>query len=137
MLQIDFYVIQEQSPYAFACRVIEKAYQKGHQVWVETDSVEQAKQLDDLLWTFNDISFIPHGLADSEKTTHQVTLNPQINRPHHNDILINFSSTVPNFYTDFQRIIEFVSNDEQWRAISRQHFQYYRDQNFEINTHKI
>ena len=64
--QIDFYVLQEQSPggrFKLACRIVEKAYRLGHQVYVRTGSSDDTNILDDLLWTFSQNSFVPHQLS--------------------------------------------------------------------------
>ena len=64
--QIDFYVLQEQSPGGrckLACRIVEKAYQLGHRVYVRTGNADDTNVLDDLLWTFSQNSFVPHQLS--------------------------------------------------------------------------
>jgi hypothetical protein len=61
--QVDFYLLSDSEPRAAlktACRLAEKAYDQGLKVVVRTDSSAATAQLDDLLWTFSDRSFVPH-----------------------------------------------------------------------------
>ena len=57
--RVDFYVLNSPTPkqrWTFACRLTEKAYLRELRVVVLSASAEEAKALDDLLWTFNDRS---------------------------------------------------------------------------------
>lgn len=64
--RVDFYVLAGPKPAArlrFACRLAEKAYRLDHRVHLQTGSAAEAEQLDELLWTFRQGSFVPHELA--------------------------------------------------------------------------
>ena len=61
--RVDFYVLASQDPAArlrFACRLVEKAWQKHHRVRVQFDPGGELEAFDDLLWTYADRSFVPH-----------------------------------------------------------------------------
>src|SRR5882672_4387346 len=63
MPRVDFYVLEGSEPrprLVYACRLAEKAFLLEQRVSILTDSAEDAQQLDDLLWTFRDRSFVPH-----------------------------------------------------------------------------
>ena len=65
MTQIDFYILPEGGTgghEAVSCRLVEKVYKLGMNVYVHTDSAEQARRMDELLWTFRAGSFLPHAL---------------------------------------------------------------------------
>jgi DNA polymerase-3 subunit chi len=53
------------------------------------------------------------------------------------DILINLSGEVPACFSRFERVIEPVDNDPERRAVSRQHYCYYRDRGYPLNDRKI
>ena len=58
MTQVDFYVLKDDSALnrvQFACRLADKAYRLGHRVYIHTESAQQTRQLDDLLWTFQSL----------------------------------------------------------------------------------
>ncbi len=67
MPRIDFYVLPENAnTERFACAMIGKAWSKGNQVYVHSASRTDAIRFDDLLWIFNDISFLPHALLEED-----------------------------------------------------------------------
>ena len=52
MTQVSFYTLGEEGLDArilFACRLTDKAWKLGHRVFIQTQSTEQAKRLDDML----------------------------------------------------------------------------------------
>jgi DNA polymerase III subunit chi len=64
--RVDFYVLKSAAAkqrWAFACRLIEKAYLLNLKVLVLHDTLADAHALDELLWTFNERSFVPHKLC--------------------------------------------------------------------------
>ena len=150
MTQIDFYILADQSPVAgalFACKLVDKAYHLKHTIYVHTANQSQAQQLDELLWTFNPSSFLPHDFnapgKDSEEPIligcPQTGLQPssaqQITRFH--DVLVNLDETVPEFFGQFERVAEIVSGDDHVRNQARQRYKYYRDRGYSLNTHNI
>ena len=63
--QVDFYVLtaaDRRSRLTTACRLAEKAYDQGLRVAVRTSSPAETAEVDELLWTFSDRSFVPHGV---------------------------------------------------------------------------
>ncbi len=136
MPQVDFYIIKDNHPYQFAWRLIEKIYSKKHQVLIQVDSTQQAKFIDDTLWTYQDIQFIPHALLQ-DKIDAPILICQGDEPSNINDVLVNFSGQVPSRCHQFKRIIEIVANDENWKKISRTHFSFYKTQNFEIKTHQL
>ncbi|MGR9012177.1 MAG: DNA polymerase III subunit chi [Gammaproteobacteria bacterium] len=69
MAEVSFYILPTESledRYLFACKLIEKAYRSGSYCYVLTDSAEQSRLIDDLLWTFRAGSFIPHQIYTGE-----------------------------------------------------------------------
>jgi len=64
--RVDFYVLQSQAPqrrWNFACRLTAKAYLQNLAIVIWSESPGDAKLCDDLLWTFDDRSFVPHRMA--------------------------------------------------------------------------
>ena len=65
MSRVDFYILPEGTGTdRFACTMAKKAWSAGNRVHIHTQSEENARSMDDLLWTFRDISFIPHEIYD-------------------------------------------------------------------------
>ncbi len=47
------------------CKLVEHFYEENRKTQVSTGSTPDAQQIDQLLWTFSDTSFIPHRIHDS------------------------------------------------------------------------
>lgn len=141
MPKIDFYILHEEGQTArltFACRLIEKAYHNRHKIYIHTENQEDAYALDECLWTYRDDSFIPHHLVgDGPDPAPPVQIGFENKPEKQRDILINLSLKVPEFYTEFARVIELVSSDEAIQVISREHYRTYRTNGFSITTHKL
>ncbi len=62
MTQVDFYILDEKAPRSralFACRLTEKAFSLGHRVYVHAGTEGAARELDDLMWTFQSAASCP------------------------------------------------------------------------------
>jgi DNA polymerase III subunit chi len=140
-MRVDFYVLTNSDPnqkLLTACRLIEKAYNNGHRVFVYCDNQTQAHDVDELLWTYKEESFIPHNLqgeGPEPSPAVQIGYDPKL--CNYNDILINLSESIPVFFTQFKRTLEIVATDEAAKEISRQHYRYYKQNNLKIVTAEI
>ncbi|HEX5420404.1 MAG TPA: DNA polymerase III subunit chi, partial [Gammaproteobacteria bacterium] len=69
MTQVDFYILGEADGGArlrAACRIADEAVQLDRRVFICAGSELEARQLDDLLWTFSDGSFLPHCIVGAK-----------------------------------------------------------------------
>ncbi|MDH3915452.1 MAG: DNA polymerase III subunit chi [Chromatiales bacterium] len=145
MTRVDFYVLQagaEQQRAVFACRLAEKAHRHGLSIHIHTRGPAATANLDKLLWTFRDGSFLPHLTVDEAAQA-----DPQdITRVHvgHGEssgptdgLLINIGEDVPLFFSRFDRVAEIVGDDKSERERARDRFRFYRDRGYTLNTHKL
>ena len=141
MTRVDFYVLENQENLAqqrLACRIADKAYSKQHQVYVHTNDQQQTEQLDQLLWAYQDGSFLPHCQSQaSEAKATPVIIGHDHEPEEKTDVLINLADSVPPFYSRFERIVELVTGDEPTRLKARERYKYYRDRGYAIETHKL
>lgn len=143
MAQVDFYILPENGNQKyFACALIQKAWKQGNNIFVNTRSESEAAAFDDLLWTFKDISFLPHCLAANNNTEnspvvigHDNQANGQI--PDHTTIMLNLTDQIPRDTNKLKRILEIVAGSENERQQARKRYAEYRDQGHELNNHKI
>ncbi len=54
--------------------MLEKCAERGWRALVRSPDAERIKMLDDVLWTFSDASFLPHGTADAPFAARQPVL---------------------------------------------------------------
>jgi DNA polymerase-3 subunit chi len=141
MAEVSFYILPSESTqerYLFACKLIEKVYRSGCFCYVLTDSIEQSRQLDDLLWTFRPGSFIPHQIYTGEPPgIEKVILIGSLDaREHWQKILFNLSSRHPDIGPQTERILEILDNSETTKAAGRQRYRQYQKSGIKIITHK-
>ena len=141
-LRVDFYVLPSADPGSrlhFACRLTEKAYTLNNRTYAHVGDAARARELDELLWTFRDGSFVPHDVIEpgTSETASPVTIGtrpPERQKP---DLVINLTDTLLDGTDTFARIAEIVTSDEGSKSRSRQHFATYRDAGHSLETHKI
>lgn len=63
-MEVFFYHLMHQPLEAALPVLLEKTREKGWKAVVELGSQERRKAVDDLLWTYSERSFLPHGLDD-------------------------------------------------------------------------
>lgn len=142
MPQIDFYLLDQQvkdGRLRASCRLCKKIHTLGHTAFVQTPDLEQAKTLDDMLWTFDQSSFVPHGLYDPgrNKTAFPIVIGQQPPPNSGYNVLISLLDTVPEHYEEYPRVVEFVDCTPQDRAQARERYRLYRDRDCILETHEI
>ena len=142
MARVDFYVLEridERSRQVLACKLAEKAYRLNHTVYIHTSSPRDAELVNELLWTFRDGSFVPHGLAGNEDGTEEspVIVGYDADGARGRDLLINLCDEIPAFAESFPRVAELVTSEENCRRLSRKRYALYRDRGHTINTHNL
>jgi DNA polymerase-3 subunit chi len=139
--EVSFYILPTESledRYLFACKLIEKAYRSGSFCYVLTDSAEQSRILDDLLWTFRAGSFIPHQIYTGEQPEIEpVILIGSLNAPEHwQKILFNLSSRYPDIGPQTERILEILDNSETTKEAGRNRYRQYQQSGMKISIYK-
>lgn len=142
MAEVGFYVLPSESPperYLFACKLIEKAYRSGSFCYVLTDTEEQSRKIDDLLWTFRAGSFIPHELYTGEPPGFEkVILIGTLDAPENRQqTIINLSSRCPDDLGKIERVLEILDNSEATKKLGRDRYRHYQQSGVSITTHKM
>jgi DNA polymerase-3 subunit chi len=141
MPKIDFYILSNpdaKAHFAFACRLIEKAYKNRHRIYIHTDNQQDAHHLDEMLWTYREDSFLPHNLyGDGPEPAPPIQIGFNVTPEKHRDILINLSNQVPDFFKQFNRVLELVGSEPSIQEAGRERFRSYRTHGIEITTHKL
>jgi len=141
MTRIDFYILAEKArgdKFELACRLAEKAYLAGQRVCITTENDQDATQVNQLLWTYSQQSFIPHQL-DSEQdiALSPVMISSQLQQTDEHQVLINLASEVPACFSQFDRLLEPVDHNDDNKFSGRKRYRYYRDCGYTINNHEI
>lgn len=140
MTRVDFHILPASGkidPDRWACKLTAKAWRQGHRVYLQAASQAQALQLDELLWTFRDISFLPHCLAAEPSDTVRVTVGYGDAAPPENEVMINLAHPVPSFFSRFERVLEIAPAHEEGRSQARERYRYYQERGYQVTSHTI
>ncbi len=139
MSKVNFYLLkqgQSSEQYVFACRLCEKILSQKLQAYIHTDTKEQAHYLDDLLWSYRPESFLPHCVIDTEFDEDvSVVIGYADKYQKDFDVLINLSQNIPDFHSNYSRIVEIIPASEKGKALGRVRWKQYRDAEYELETH--
>lgn len=138
MTRVDFYILPEDnriSPLLYAARLVEKAFRRGHQIYIHTGDADQTQQLSETLWQRPE-SFLAHGAGPQQG--HQPIHISHLGEPgEHGDVMVNLAGTIPAFFSRFERVAEIVPGKPESRSQSRDNFRYYKERGYALKTHNI
>jgi DNA polymerase-3 subunit chi len=137
--QVDFYVLSGEAPgpEQLACRLAMMAWEQGHRVSVRTESGQDARALDELMWEIPTGRFLSHEVF-GQNTDAPVLIgehNEEI--PSDRDVVINLAHTVVPEPGRFTRLLEIVPARSRDREASRLKFRQYRSEGLEPAHHEI
>ena len=123
-----------------ACRLAEKAYDQGLRVAVRTSSPAETAEVDEMMWTFSDRSFVPHGVlpVDPEFAAATPVLVASGTLPDsHRDVLINLGTDLPADFASFTRVCEIVGGDETAKRAARERWRGYKSAGVTPESHNL
>ena len=141
--KVDFYVLAAADPRSrltTACRLAEKAYEQGLRVAVRTSAPAETVEIDELMWTFSDRSFVPHGVwpADPDfATATPVLISSGALPDSHRDVLVNLAADMPADFTAFSRICEVVAGDDDAKRRARLRWRGYKEAGLAPENHNL
>ena len=138
MTQVDFYLLSTSDValrLRYACVLAELEYKQGKTVYLNMQSPEDCKAIDEKLWSFRDNSFIPHNIAGAGTAPIIIGCAPNI--PTTDDVLINLCHPVPDFFSRFHHVKEIVIEEDKIKDETRKNFRYYKDRGYPLQHHKI
>ena len=145
MKQVDFYLISNQiidAKYKLASRLSNKLQRLDQSALIITDDENATTELDRVMWSFSDTSFLAHERLDNPKFHSKIQIgdaslaSANLLEIGYN-VLINISSDIPIFNHHFERIAEIVDQDETSKNAARVRYKRYQTEGFEIKTHNI
>lgn len=120
-----------------ACMLVAQLHAQGRQVWIHCDSDALAARLDQMLWLFEPLAFIPHvreGHPLSAQTPVRIGRDPSAAPVE--AVLLNLAGDVPAGFEQRSHIIEIVGRDPADRDAARARFVRYRQSGFDMQTFK-
>ncbi len=118
----------------FVCRLVEKAVRQGYRLVLQVRDVAEAEAFDQLLWTFRDRSFIPHGREHNPRAPVWISLGE--GDPEHYPLLVRVEPDHPApEWARYDRIAEIVTPARRQSAASQEREAAYRKAGFEFHEH--
>lgn len=120
-----------------ACALVAQWHAAGRRVWIHCDNDALATRLDQMLWVFEPLAFIPHvrdGHPLSDATPVRIGRDPA-SAPV-DAILLNMAHDVPAGFEQRAHIVEIVSQDPADRDAARTRYVRYRQGGFDMQTRK-
>jgi DNA polymerase-3 subunit chi len=137
---IKFFTNVDQR-FPFACRWTKKAVDAGRRLIVYAPEPGRAEQMDRLLWTFSQLSFVPHVMAGSAlaaETPVVIAANDDESLwPAHRDTLLNLSDEPPRAFAAFANLREIVSTDEDDARLGRSRYKHYRALGYHVGDENM
>lgn len=135
-----FHILAQSTPAArnlHAAKLVDKAWQQGDRVCIVCDTMQQAEELDELLWNFSPDAFIPHSVVPDSATTCAdpvgILLCPPVAEDW--DTVIVLSATLPADADRFKRLALVAHNDPSVLNQARSHFKQLRTLGIEPKVH--
>ena len=135
MTRIDFHS-NVTDRIAYACRLTRKARAADCRVVLLAQDNAQMHELDEALWRFSDLDFLPHVQAGDQlagRTPIILADADNAELPHH-QILINLSKSAPAHFARFERLFEIVSTNDDDKLAARQRYVFYKQRGYPL-TH--
>jgi DNA polymerase-3 subunit chi len=139
LTRVGFYIIENtdaRSRQRLALRLTDKAHQRGHRIFIHCEAEAEARELDELLWTFRPASFLPHALV-SDNAGEQICIGWGQEPAEHDDLLINLQTQVPTFIGRFRRVAELVNQEPARLQALRQSWRHYRERGYALEEHRL
>jgi len=132
MTEVKFFFNVEDKLH-FACRLAKKAVDEGKRLIVFAPSRDVEDRFDKMLWTFSQLSFVPHVLAGHNLASETpIVIASNETGLVHNEALLNLGDEPPAFFSRFEFLREIVSLDEDDRAKARERAKFYKSRGFEV-----
>lgn len=123
----------------YACRLLRKAHAAGGRIGV-VGPQDLLGALDQALWSFSALDFVPHCLASAPApllaatpivlATDSAQLPPA-------QVLVNLGAAVPPGFERFERLIELVDTSDADRAPARQRWRHYAERGYVMQRHDL
>ena len=143
MTDINFYVSPEnglEHRLDIALRLVKLALKHNLTIFIHTDGENTSKKIDQLLWTKEKLSFIPHNIISDDQgpvNSNKVHISHDHEPMDNCDYLINLSHQRPSFFSRFKKVAEILDNSDEILAAGRKRYAFYRDRGYTLAYHQM
>jgi len=138
-----FYILNAKDDINYAiCKIIKKYFEQEKRVIVSSKDQNVINNINNLLWTFEQLSFIPHCIEKDYDSLTPVLLmdtnfkNDSISKKDYN-IFINLDDEEKTDYHDHDVIVEVVSDNERIKKLAREKYLYYKKNKLNVKHENL
>jgi DNA polymerase-3 subunit chi len=133
--KVTFYKLAKDAPsLKLVCQLIKKACLSQQKVLCLVADDQTAEQLDQLLWAFETVSFVAHGIGVDQQP---VAISVEAEPGDHHQILINLQGEIPTWFSRFERVIELVQPESENEQTKRENFKFYKERGYALDFHDL
>ena len=119
----------------YTCRLIEKIHARGLPILVQAPNETIGRQLDELLWSFRESTFIGHTTSTDDHQPVNISWRDEPGEHHH--VLINLGTQVPSWHGRFEKVLEIIYDQEDVIESKRNNFRYYKERGYPLRYHDL
>lgn len=134
--RVRFYHNAEE-PIALACELAARAYASGRRVAVRLPDAAAARALDERLWSFDPLAFVPHVMAGSPLAGETPVVLGEAGSAApwpHAEVLFNLAADVPPDFERFGLLVEIVGQDEAQKQPARARWLHYKQRELPLQA---
>lgn len=134
MSEIRFYHLERQPVDTVLPALVSKAFENGHRIIIKAKDEQDVARFNELLWTFSQSSFLPHGSAkDGHAEKQPIWMTHEDENPNKADVLIRINGADCQTVSDFALCCDvFDGRDEQILSAARTRWKTYKDADLNI-----
>jgi len=133
--QVHFFVLNKSDDFKKSiCQIIKIYYKQKYKIVVRVNDEPLLNNLNSMLWTFEQISFIPHCTKEDFDEDASVLLCDDKYNYNTNKYKVLFNLNIENKEksNDFEILIEIVTQNELQKNYARKKYTYYKNNNFDV-----
>ncbi len=127
-IPVQFYQLRSTPLERALPKLVEKAYGAGYRIHLVLGTEERAQYLNDLLWTYDPGSFLPHGTAhDAHPELQPVFISAGLDAPNMPTLLFITDGSIPAKLDIYHRLLDvFDGNDPEAIVRARVRWKHYK-----------
>lgn len=142
MTDINFYVSKQEgwdNRLAIAFKLITMAMKRNMSIHIHTSDENESKLIDEYLWKYQKISFIPHNIMATNNSSSklEISIGHDYEPMNHCDYLINLSSERPDFFSRYLKFAEIIDTSDEILTAGRKRYAFYRDRGYTLEYHQL
>ena len=133
MTEILFYQLDRQPLERVLPQLLERTLERGWRAVVQVGSDERAQALDTELWTYDEASFLPHGLARAGDAERQpILITTDEDNPNGATVRFLVDGATLEAWSGYARIVHMFETSEEALANARREWKRAKEQGSEV-----